>query len=356
MTGNDRTVLLVSNQRLNDNSGRAAKFQTRARLLADRGWNLELAYVEPTPDGTLSGLLGSLRQAQNVDVINSVSNPPQLQIVGALLARMTGTPWIAEFRDPLVENPDVDPDSIAAMIRRRLEQYIVSYADAVVWYDGIQIPENYFETVYSDLDTTNVRKLPPIGFEEDTFESIEPAIYDPFTITYAGSFYEGWIEPHTFLRGLAEYVDRERDAQALFYGDWSPEYDRIVTDTGVADYVETHEFVPHAEVVGVLKGSDAVLYVGGDDPRNARNLPTKLYDYIGARRPIIAVVDSSFRVAELIEDNSFGIVVEPGDPTGIANAIERIRSGEFSYKPNNVEQFTRGRSTDAYVNTLEEII
>jgi glycosyltransferase involved in cell wall biosynthesis len=355
-----RTVLLVSNRRLDENAGRAAKFQTRAERLAERGWNLEVGYVEPTPVGTPLGIARNLRAARRADVINSVSNPPQLQIAGGILARLTGTPWIAEFRDPLVENPDVEPDSVAARIRRRLEGYILTHADRVVWYDGIQIPDDYFERTYPDVPSDRVRKLPPIGFDDQSFESVDPASHEEFTVTYAGSFYEGWIEPYTFLRGLSDYVEsrgEHADVRAHFYGDWNESYAEAATNHGVEDYVEPHSFVPHEEIVAELKGSDALLYVGGDDPRNEHNLPSKLYDYIGARRPILAIVDPSFRVADVITENGFGIVVEPDDRTGVADALERIRSGDFEYAPDeaDVERFTRSHSLDAYLEALNAV-
>jgi len=359
--GNERTVLLVSNRRLDENSGRAAKFQTRAERLAERGWDLTVGYVVPSVTGTPLGLVRCLRLAGAADVINSVSNPPHLQIVGGIVARLTDTPWIAEFRDPLVENPDVAPESAAMRIRRRLERYILTNADAVVWYDGIQIPDDYFEREYPDVPTDRVRKLPPIGFDAETFASVDPTPRKSFTVTYAGSFYEGWIEPYTFLRGLGEYVSthgRNADVRADFYGDWDDAYERAAADAGATEALETHSFVPHEEIVGVLRGSDALLYVGGDDPRNEHNLPSKLYDYIGAQVPIIAIVDPSFRVAEVITENGFGIVVEPGDTAGVRDAIERIRSGDFEYDPDDadVQRFTRSHSLDAYVETLNSVV
>jgi len=362
MTGTDeRSVLLVSNCRLDENSGRAAKFGARAERIATRGWELTVGYVEPSPTGVPVGLVRCLRLARAADVVNSVSNPPELQIVGGVVARLTGTPWVAEFRDPLVANPDVEPDSAAAHIRRQLERYIVRHADAVVWYDGIQIPDDYFEREYPDLDTTRVRKLPPIGFDGETFGAVDAETFDPFTITYAGSFYEGWIEPYSFLRGLGAYVEASgvaaTDLQAAFYGDWDDDYQDAAAEYGVTDYVRTHEFVPHDRIVGVMKGSDALLYIGGDDPRNRHNLPSKLYDYIGAGVPILAVVDPEFRVADLIIEHGFGIVVEPGDWAGIRSAIERIRSGEFEFDPNpeDIAVFTRRHSTDAYVEELASV-
>lgn len=359
-TGERGTVLLVSNRRLDENAGRAEKFATRARLLRERGWDLEVGYVEPTLSGLPIGIGRCLQKARRADVINSVSNPPHTQIAGAVTARLTGTPWLAEFRDPLVENPDVAEQSLAARIRRGLERYILTHADRVAWYDGIQIPDDYFAREYPGVPSERYVQLPPIGFEEEKFTSIEPASFDRFTVTYAGSFYEGWIEPYTFLEGFGTFLSDGTDsraAQALFYGDWSDEYARAAGEAGVDEYVEPRPFVPHEEIVSVLKGSDALLYVGGDDPRNRLNLPSKLYDYIGARRPILAIVDPSFRVAEVIREHGLGIVVEPGDADGVAEALEQIQSGAFEYPQDTatVDQFTRSRSTDAYVEILDRL-
>lgn len=351
-------VLVVSNRRLDENAGRAEKLATRRRLLRECGWNLSVAYVEPTVVGTPLGVVRNLRAAREADVINSISNPPQLQIAGAILAALSGTSWLAEFRDPLVANPDVGPDSVAASLRRRVEAYVLRHADRVVWYDGIQIRDTYFEREYPDVSETRYRMLPPIGFEAETFAAVEPREFDPLTITYAGSFYEGWIEPYTFLEGLAASVKVGlSDVRAHFYGDWREAYAVRAADLGVADIVVDHPFVPHEEIVSVLKGSDVLLYVGGDDPRNRRNLPSKLYDYVGAQRPILAVVDPDFRVADVIRSNGFGIVVKPGDAEGVRDALDRICSGEFVYDPDpkDIEQFSRERSMAEYVETLETV-
>lgn len=355
----DRTVLLVSNCRLDENSGRAEKFETRARLLRQHGWTLEVGYVDPTPTGVARGIPRCIQRARGADVVNSVCNPPHLHVVGAIASRVTGTPWLAEFRDPLVSNPDVSDDSVAAAARRRIERYVLAHADRVVWYDGIQIPDDYFASHYPSVPSDRVVQLPPIGFEKAKFESIAPVAFEQFTVAYAGSFYEGWIEPYTYLEGLGEYVDGhpEADVQSLFYGDWNEAYATAAATHGVTDHVDPRPFVPHEEIIGVLKGADALLYVGGDDPRNRLNLPSKLYDYIGAGRPILAIVDSSFRVAETIRDNQLGVVVEPGDTAGVRAALERISSGSFEYAPapDVIDGFTRERSNEAYVTALESV-
>lgn len=349
----NRTVLLLSNTRPTDNSGRSAKFNNRKKKLEQLGWNVKIGYINPTLVGSAKGFARWLRLARSVDIINSVSNPPELQIVGGLFARLTRTPWVAEFRDPLVKNPDVDPDSVAASLRQKLERYIVSNADAVIWYDGIQIKDDYFETNYTALDLTSVEKLPPIGFDSNVFDAADPTDHEKFTITYAGSFYDGWIEPHTFLCGLGKYISPEQEIEATFYGDWSPEYSRVARENGVYEYISDREFVPHGQIVSILKGSDALLYIGGDNDRNALNIPSKLYDYIGAGQPIIAIIDPGFRAATLVEENGLGIVVEPGDYEGVAAAIENIRTGRFTYEPSTGTEYTRRQSREAYLDVLK---
>lgn len=359
MTASSPTVLLVTNRRLDENVGRAEKFTTRHRLITDHGWELTVGYVDPSPSGILLGVLKNLGGARRADVINSVSNPPELQIAGAILAGLTGTPWLAEFRDPLVTVPGVERRSLRGRFRALLERYILTHADRVVWYDGIQLPDEYFERTYPDVPPDRYRQLPPIGYEQEKFDSIEPATFTSFTITYAGSFYPGWIEPTTFLKGLAihrerHYADQD-ELRALFYGDWHPRYDKMAEDLGVADAVVPHEFVPHSELVSVLKGSDVLLYIGGEDPRNEQNLPTKLYDYIGARRPILALVDPSFRAADVIREYDLGIVVNPDDDEAVATALGELRTSSQFDADIPESHFTRERSTGAYVETLEAL-
>ena len=141
-----------------------------------------------------------------------------------------------------------------------------------------------------------------------------------------------------------------------FYGDWNDEYQGAVEAAGLDDVVTHHEFVPPDEIVPVLKGSDLLLYVGGDDPANRLNVPSKIWDYVGSRTPILAVVDPSFRVAELIEEYGLGLVVDPEDAEGIAAAIAAVRSGEYRYDPDPAAfGFTRETKFERLAELYREV-
>lgn len=358
-----RSVLLVSNRRPADAGGRAEKIATRKRLLGNHGWDVVVGYV-PEPYVLLFAL-GFWRcfrtgWANDIEAVISINNPFHLHLVGYLVSRLLGIPWIAEFRDPILSRPDLEEGSLRRYPAGFVERLAVRQADRVLWYDGIQMADDYFERTYPDVSSDHIRKLPFMGYEKEKFDRAESAHFDQFTITYAGSFYEGWIEPYRFLEGLGTYADRDGapDLTAKFYGDWEDSYDVAAADAGVSESVETHEFIPHEEIVPVLKGSDVVLYVGGDDPDNARNIPSKIFDYVGVRTPILAIVDPTFRVASFIEDNGLGIVAPPDDPVSIADAIKRLHTGTFEYDPDSelFEKYTREASAARIAQELDGVV
>jgi glycosyltransferase involved in cell wall biosynthesis len=359
----ERTVLLVSDTGLEGTRGRAERFSARRAYLADHGWRLLVGHVrEPYVLGFPRAVVGLARLArrEGVDVVNSVNNPFHLHVVGYLVSLFAGAKWLAEFRDPLVENPDLDPDAPTMPLRRFVEWFAVHYADKVVWGNGIQISDEYFERTYPDVPAEQVRRLPFAGFDRDRFAAAEAATYEPFTITYAGSFYEGWIEPFGFLDGLARYADRHGldGLRVQFYGDWTDEYEAAARAAGVAECIRTHDFVPHEQIVPVLKGSDLLLYIGGTDERNRLNVPSKLMDYIGAQRPTLAVVDPSFRAARVVEENGFGVAVSPTDPDAIASAIHDVRTGAFEYDvdPDRLASFERRNKNEQLVRVLDGLV
>lgn len=353
------TVLLISNRLPTDSGGRAEKIATRKRLLERHGWNVTVAHApEPYFLGAPTALGRCIRlgRQNNVDVILSINNPFHLHVLGYFTSRALRKPWLAELRDPIATHPDRDPRSPITWAAKAVEHLVVHRADRIVWFDGIQLADDYFEKY--DMSSERIIKLPPIGYEKEKFDAADADTHDDFTITYAGSFYEGWIEPYTFLTGLGKYIDRTGDQRLRiqFYGDWSSMYRDAASKAGVVDYLETNEFIPHEEIISVLKGSDLLLYIGGSDPGNRRNLPSKLWDYVGARRPILAVVDPTFRVAEFVREHNLGLVADATDSDSVANTLAKFRD-EYTFDPNPdvFERYTRERSTKRIAELLDEV-
>ena len=354
-----RNTLLLLND--GGGSGRMEKFETRERLLADEGWE-QLTHTFPTTPslGLVRTFVVALQVIvrEDVDVIHSVSNPFHLHLIALVLSFVSRRPWIAEFRDPLVTNPDVDPDSWQSSARKLIETLVVRTADRVAWLDMIQLPEDYFRETYPSVPNERWLQLPPVGYEEALFEGVRGAVFDEFTITYAGSFYQGWIEPYSFLDGVERYVSKfGADIDVKFYGDWNDEYQAYVEDLGLGEVITYEGLLPHKEIVPVLKGSDLLLYVGGSERRNRRSISSKMWDYIGARSPVLAIADSEFRVHDFVDEYRIGISVTPENPDAIASAIHSVKTGEYEYEPENdvFSDYTRSYNAQVLTEAMSEV-
>jgi glycosyltransferase involved in cell wall biosynthesis len=354
---------MLSNRR-HRAAGAGPENEHNRELLADRGWDVKRIHVQT--DSIADLIIGTVRALSvairsDIAVVDSHCSPPELHIVGLIVSTLAAKPWLAEFRDPLVTNVHVDPGSLSSYLRQLLERVIVTAADHVVWWNGIQMDENYFEQTYPGLPDTTWQKIPELGFgglNAAAFESADPQTFNEFTLVYAGSFYEGWIEPYGFFEGLARY--RKNSGSPLkvqFYGDWRQPYQSAAEDLGIAEWIEPMDAIPHNELISVLKGADALLYVGGTDPQNRQNIPLKLCDYVGARTPILGIVDPEFRAATLVSNHNLGIVASPRDPDDIANAIKQLQLGEISFNPDEqvFEWFSSDKAMDRYAALLSAV-
>lgn len=355
-----KTLMLISNRSPIEEGGRAEKIDAQIRLLNDQGWDVTVAETKTSVTNIPLAVFRCWRHARNhdVDAYLSISNPPHLQLVGLGLNFLLNTPWVAYFRDPMVTIPDIDSGTFSYKIRRIIEGSVVRHANKVVWMDGIQVQKKYFTETYPDVPEDRFYELPFLGFESEKFESAESVEYDMFTITYAGSFYEGWIEPYNFLDGIEKYVEEYgEDIRVQFYGDWNKDYQEAIENRGLRDVVETHEFVPHDEIIPVLKGSDIVVHIGGNDPRNKLNIPSKIWDYIGSSTPILAIADPSFDVAKFIENEGLGVCLSPEDTAGISEYINSVRNGgeTINIGSDLFQKFSRQRNIEELANVLDSL-
>ena len=67
-------------------------------------------------------------------VVYSSSAPISAHVIAGLVKRMTGLPWVADFRDPWIDNAFAAPlPPFQRMLQKRIERWIVQTADRVVF-------------------------------------------------------------------------------------------------------------------------------------------------------------------------------------------------------------------------------
>ena len=106
--------------------------------------------------------------------------------------------------------------------------------------------------------------------------------------------------------------------------------DSAIARLGLGGSVTQTPPVTHNESLRLLAASHVLVVV---QPHTRVQVPAKLYEYVGLRRPILALAEEG-AVARVVRDSDFGIVVSPTNIDGIAAALNELyRSTHALFSP-----------------------
>ncbi|HEY8030545.1 MAG TPA: glycosyltransferase [Gaiellaceae bacterium] len=288
----------------------------------------------------------SIARREGIDVVLTTSPPGSVHLVGAAVQAATGAKWVADLRDSLVAHPHRRSDSLAVRTKERAARGVAALAarraDAIV--------------AAADSIADEARALNPRGrvvtiengCDFDDFAGLVYERSDVFRLTHTGSFF-GRRDPKPFLRALA--ASGLDDVHVRFVGDFRPGDREFVQELGLADRVELLDHVPRRRSLELQRESEALLLLIPEAGGRGRGvLSGKVFEYIAAERPILAIVPPDGAAARLIHDTGVGVVAAPEDVDGIRDALvglhARWRNGGLEGTPLSPEWHERlSRST-----------
>ena len=149
------------------------------------------------------------------------------------------------------------------------------------------------------------------GFDADDFRPKPEALTPNFTITYTGRLYQGKRNPTPLFEAIHELIqegvmDREV-VRVRFYGSIEPWLPALVQSFGLEDVVEIAGSVSRDEALRRQRESQALLMLCWSDLRETGQHTGKVFEYVGARRPVLAVGGSRGVVSDLLEQTRTGV-------------------------------------------------
>jgi glycosyltransferase involved in cell wall biosynthesis len=296
-----------------------------------------------------------IAREEGIDVVITTSPPPSVHFVGAAVKRATGARWIADLRDSLVAHPHRDAAKLSVRIKEQGVQAVASLvarqADAIVAVS---------DAIAEEMRTRSPRG--PVvtianGSDFEDFAGLEYNRGERFRITHAGSFF-GKRDPRPFLTALA----RVDGVTARFVGDFRAA-DREWA-SAIMDRIELIPYAPHRRALELQRSSEALLLLIPEaDGRGRGVLSGKVFEYLAAERPILAVVPPDGAAANLIRETGAGVVVAPDDIDGIERELvamrDRWRAGGLDGSPldddwrERLDRRTRVQELADLMHTLE---
>ena len=276
-------------------------------------------------------------ERERIDAIYSSSPPYTAAVIARKLHRETTVPWVAGFRDPwtgFLSTPD--RWLIPRMIDRHLERGVFEDASIVeAAWKGI------LHDITGKMPNINRQKLVhlPNGFDGEDYPRLEHQRNQRFTVTYTGSLY-GKRNPKTFLKAVEELVSEgkvdTRMVYLKFIGRFGSEVQEMLRTSSVRDAIEIVSYLPHGESVKELLRADALLLIVDEAAGSEEIVPGKVFEYIGAQRPIIALAPEG-AIAELMRETRSGYVAPNQDIPAIKAAFIECYQN-FLYDKKNFQQ------------------
>ena len=260
---------------------------------------------------------------EKFDLIFATAPPQTDFLIGEALKKQFGLPLVLDYRDAWLDYPfKYYPTPLHRYIHYRMEKRVLKSADAVV-VTVRRVKESILKH-YLNLDYHDVVIIPQ-GYDPADFQlqaASKPPARRKMRVTHAGTFYAD-RNPSVLLHALHNVfhnVPQMRGRLELdLIGNIREEDQTLVSKLGLQEDVKFLGYLDHQACTRQLVESDILWLVLDNDFQS----PGKLYEYLGARKPILGSVDDGY-MKQLIMESGSGLCVPLKDLNGHEEALRDL--------------------------------
>lgn len=294
-----------------------------------------------------------------VDAIITTGPPHSMHFIGlGLKKHFPRTPWVADFRDPwtnIYYHSDLRLTKLADAVHHRLERKIVQSADTVL----VVSPRTRDE--FNKLKPKHI-ELITNGYDNEDSKQLKTSLDQKFSIAHIGLFIESQ-NPQKLWKTLRAICDETPNFAADLHINLIGKIDYSIIEhikkAGLEANTSISSYMPHSDVIKIQHASQLLLLLLVNKPNTESVIPGKLFEYLNARRPILAIGHTNGDSATLINNTNAGTVISFDDENGLKNYILNsyllYKQGNLLSKSNNIEQFSRRNLTEKLSSILTNL-
>ncbi len=300
--------------------------------------------------------------AKHIDIIFSSYAPPASHVIAGILAKKSGKPWIADYRDLWIEEHVYKGKWPFTLLETYLEKkYIGNYSNII--------------TIVSEPLANILRKkfAVPVhvienGYDEDDYKQKFSSYFNDVKkrIVYTGTIYPGMRDPSPLFAAIDLIAKKNKtknnrpmsDFEILFYGRQEDWLNNLIKKYNVEAWVKYMGRVGREDSLRIQNQADILLFLEWENGSVDGILTGKLFEYLAQRKPILGVgVTTRTSPGALIVKSGLGVAVGT-DIQKIVSIIENfLDTGiPFNIHPREdvITKYTRRNQANKMLQLMEK--
>jgi len=298
-----------------------------------------------------------LLKNENIDAIVSSSSPVTCHLIARKIKEKYRIPWVADFRDLWTQNHNYPYSVFRKFFERRLEIETLSMADALVTISSPMA--NRLNLLHKGKRVYAITN----GFDPEKMSMGKVDLTAKFTMTYTGQIYEKQ-NTEKLLYALKDLISQgiiEREnVEVRVFGPRSERLEKHAAEYSLTDIVKQYGVVPREVSFLKQRESQLLWQITWEDLREKGAYSGKIFEYLGANRPILATGGFGGDVVEeLIKETNSGYycpTVEDIKQTLPQLYSEYKMKGALTYQGNmeKINKYTYKEIARKFAEVLEE--
>ncbi|WP_437395581.1 glycosyltransferase [Flagellimonas lutimaris] len=284
---------------------------------------------------------------EGIQTVITTGPPHSLHLIGLGLKKKYNLQWIADFRDPWTSigyHKKLRLTEYARLKHKALEKGVLLKADKIVVTSNTTKSE--FEAI-----TPKPIKVITNGFDN----GLKPVALDSdFTISHIGSLLTG-RNPLGLWQALQELITENeafrKTVKVQLAGVVGEEVLQSLQNFGLDAYVEQLGYLSHDKVLETQQKSQLLLLLEIDSEETIGIIPGKLFEYLNAKRPILAIGPKGWEAGAMVEKHKAGNTCLHDNIPALKNvlldAFHQYQKGSLLCNSEGVEQYHRKALTES---------
>ncbi len=290
-----------------------------------------------------------------VDAIISTGPPHSMHLIALGVKSFINIPWIADFRDPWTKIDyyhELKLSDRSDKKHHRLEKKVLCSADKVV-----TVSWNWADD-FNKINSGNTEVITN-GYDDDDYVKGEILLYEGFLLHHTGMI-NNKRNPIKLWMALEELCNEisgfKNDLKIKLTGKADYSVMESIKKHNLFDFLIQIEHVPHSEAVYSMQQSPVLLLLLNNTHDILGRIPAKLFEYLAAQRPILAIGDADGDAAKIINQTNAGMIANLDDKNAIKEKVlelyNKYKSGNLNFDISGIEKYSRKENAKQFAEIL----